>query len=181
MIPPTNGSIVKQSSSRANVAADKSRNSHAYENMVEHLFLADLLRHMWYQRGQVVEVAKAQVDSWGYDVVLAIGETTRYVQLKTSLPADVNERLADRPGGCIVAALPSPDARTLEYRLWEAKAINGLPSARSTVYKRGREERAERLAHRNVRQSLFTKRMDIAALRNILFPATGARKHARAK
>jgi hypothetical protein len=167
----------------APVAAHPSKNSHAFENMVEHVFLAELLRHMWYQRGEVVEVAKAQVDSWGYDVVLAAGNRIRYVQLKASLPADVNERLADREGGCIVAALPGEDATRMRYRLWEAKGdLTKLPPAKSSVYKRDTNQRHERTGHRHVRQGLFSKPpSDIVGLCEILFPPTRAPRAARGK
>jgi hypothetical protein len=150
---------------------DRSQNSHAYENLVEHLFLADLLRHMWYDRGEVVEVAKAQVDSWGYDLVLTAQGKTRHVQLKTSVPASVNELLVNREGGCIVAALPKGRAQRVFYRIWEARTdISHLPKAKKTVYRRGSEVRQERVGHRKVPASLFSEPKDIASLCEILFP-----------
>lgn len=139
--------------------------------MIEHLFLADVLRHMWYKRREVVEVAKAQVDSWGYDVVLACGAKTRHVQLKTSLPVDVNERLGVRPGGCVVAALPGPNAERLEYRFWDAtRGFEAFRLTRSTVYKRGQDAKAEKPGHRRVPNSQFGHRQDVAGLCAILFP-----------
>ncbi len=140
------------------MALDRSRNSHAYENMVEHLFLGELLRHMWYERDQTVEVAKAQVDSGGYDVVLTAGTATRYVQLKTSTPAKVNERLALRDGGCVVAARLDPDASEVRYRMWEATkhAMAVLPQAKANAYKRGTQTRLYRAGHRKVATGLFS-------------------------
>jgi hypothetical protein len=154
------------------MALDRSKNSQSYENMVEHLFLADLLRHMWYDREQIVEVAKAQVDSWGYDVVLTADKTTRHVQLKTSTPAKVNERLARREGGCVVAARLDPDASKVRYRMWEAtkRAMAKLPKAKSNVYKRGTERRRYRVGHRKIATRLFSEQMDIAQLCDALFP-----------
>ncbi len=55
---------------------DRSKNSHAFENMVEHIFLGQLLAEMWYAHNQVVEVSKANTDAWGYDVVLSAGSIT---------------------------------------------------------------------------------------------------------
>jgi hypothetical protein len=149
---------------------DRSKHSHAYENMMEHAFLSDVLRHMWYDRAQVVEVAKAQVDSWGYDLILTVGGTARYVQLKTSVPADVNERLAQRRGGCIVAVLPDEHAANMFYRLWEAKTLKGLAPAKATVYKRGRTERAVRTGHRTVPAGKFSKPAGVEELCAKLFP-----------
>ncbi len=156
------------------MALDRSKNSRAYENMVEHLFLGELLRHMWYERDQTVEVSKAQVDSEGYDVVLAAGTTTRYVQLKTSTPAKVNERLALREGGCVVATLLDPDASRVRYRMWDAtkRAMDQLPQAKSNVYKRGTEQRQYRAGHRKVPTGRFSEPMDIAELCAALFPRT---------
>ena len=45
------------------MTVDRSRNSQSLENLIEHLFLAELLRHMWCSREQAVEFAKAEVDS----------------------------------------------------------------------------------------------------------------------
>jgi hypothetical protein len=156
------------------VPVDRSRNSHAYENLVEHVFLADLLRQMWYDREEVVEVAKAQVDSWGYDLVLTVGSKTRHVQLKTSVPADVSELLIKREGGCVVAVLPSEDAQRVCYRVWEDKSsFSNLPNARRKVYRRGSEERQKRSGHRKVSAGLFSKPMSISGLCEVLFPANG--------
>jgi hypothetical protein len=154
------------------MAVDRSKNSQDYANMVEHIFLADLLRHMWYVRKQIVEVAKAQVDSGGYDVVLSSGTTTRYVQLKTSTPADVGERLILRDGGCIVAALLDGGGKSLRYRLWEATeaAMKTLPPAKSNVYKRGTDRRHDRAGHHKVATRLFSGPMDMTELCAALFP-----------
>jgi hypothetical protein len=154
---------------------DRSLNSHAYENLVEHLFLADLLRHMWYDREEIVEVAKAQVDSWGYDLVLTVGDRTRYVQLKTSVPVDVSERLVRREGGCVVAVIPNERAQGVSYRIWEGMAdLSNLPSAKRKVYRRESSERQKRSGHRHVHAGLFSDPMHIARLCEVLFPI-GAR------
>ena len=155
----------------SDMTVDRSRNSQSLENLIEHLFLAELLRHMWCSREQAVEVAKAEVDSWGYDVVLTAGKKTRYVQLKTSVPTNVNELLAQREGGCVVAALFDDDFRIARYRIWEAKSgISQLPIAKSTRYSRASQVRKSRVGHRLVRASLFSRQMDMASLCDILFP-----------
>jgi hypothetical protein len=150
---------------------DKRFNSHAWENLVEHWFLAELLCHMWFDRERVVEVSKAEVDSWGYDVVLAVEDTARYVQLKTSVPCDVHERLASREGGCIVAVIVGEIDRKLKYRLWDRTVdMENLRQARSTVYRRNQNKVPERRAHRIVPSSHFSPKMNIKDLCDRLFP-----------
>lgn len=157
---------------------DRSRDSHAFANMVEHMFLADLMHHMWVARGEVLEVAKAEVDSWGYDVVLATQAKTRYVQLKTSVPVEVSLRLVGKPGACVIATIPeeSKAGIRLKYRFWQPKKDEPLAErdpSRRKVYRRGATERAERVQHRNVKSSEFTRAsgLTIAELAALLFHA----------
>jgi hypothetical protein len=154
------------------MVVDRSKNSQDYANMVEHIFLADLLRHMWYARKETVEVSKAQVDSGGYDVVLSTGTTTRYVQLKTGTWAKVNERLALRGGGWVVLTQLDRDATSIQYRLWEATkhAMKKLPPAKANTYKRGTQRRHYRAGHRKVAAGLFSEPMGIKELCRALFP-----------
>jgi hypothetical protein len=160
------------------VAPDRSKNSHAFENMIEHVFLAQLLEEMWFGRNQVLEVAKADVDSWGYDVILSTESRTRYVQLKTSVPVDVNLRLFGKPGACIVAAIPgqTTNGMKIDYRFWEIpkngkQAAATLRASKRSVYRRGQTSRDERQGHRRVPMAEFTKPMDINELARRLFPS----------
>lgn len=151
---------------------DRSRNSHAFENMVEHIFLGQLLAEMWISHKQVVEVSKANTDAWGYDVVLSTDSITWYVQLKTSVPVDVNMRLFEKQRACVVAAIPSitPAGIDLRYRFWEATDAKKLSPSKRTVYRRGQMKRDERQDHRRVVASLFEKEMEIRDLAVRLFP-----------
>lgn len=143
--------------------------------MVEHAFLAELMQHMWYRRGAVLEVAKAAVDSWGYDVVLSTQEITRHVQLKASVPCDVSLQLLKRPGACVVAAIPKGvDRLDLVYRFWEPSNLrrptHGLPVTKSTRYRRDSSERHDREGHRRVSAGMFEDPMPISDLADLLFP-----------
>lgn len=40
------------------VAVSRSKDSHAFANMVEHIFLAEIMQEMWVSKGEVLEVAK---------------------------------------------------------------------------------------------------------------------------
>lgn len=157
------------------VAPDRSKNSHAFENMIEHLFLSQLLQELWFGRGEVVEVAKADIDAWGYDLILSVQDRIRYVQLKTRVPVVVSQRLLRKPGAWVVAAIPSNGATGFQvsYRLWQA--ANGdmgadLRPARRTGYRRGETRRDERPGHARVPRSKFTSPMSISGVASCLFP-----------
>src|SRR5262249_29764682 len=138
---------------------DRSKNSHAFENMIEHLFLGQLLAEMWCARKKVVEVSKADVDAWGYDIVLSVDDVTWYVQLNTSLPVDVNKRLFRKQRACVIAAIPNEtrDKIELSYGFWAATGEKNLPRAKRKVYRRDQTERDERKDHRRVAASRFDR------------------------
>ena len=77
------------------------------EALLEHLFIGELLRHLWKQ-GRFVEVLKPQVDDAGYDVCLESNGVIRHVQLKASFEEsktakqNVHLNLAEKPSGRIV-------------------------------------------------------------------------------
>jgi hypothetical protein len=85
-----------------------SRHSRLREQIVEHVFIADVLRTLWRYRVLDVEVLRSEFDAGGYDVVLARGNIIRHIQLKASIKGgrrravDVNMNLADKPSGCVV-------------------------------------------------------------------------------
>ena len=54
------------------------------ERLIEHLFVAELLKLSWLHHNCSLEVAKPEVDNSGYDLIVEAGETIRHVQLKTS-------------------------------------------------------------------------------------------------
>lgn len=78
------------------------------EKLIEHLFLGELLRLSW-QRGECsLEVAKPEVDSRGYDVIIERDGVVRHVQLKASSRGGATSRqtihvgLAGKPAGCVI-------------------------------------------------------------------------------
>src|SRR5437762_13235704 len=84
------------------------RNSSYRENVVEHLFVGELLKHFCNNNKEAVEVLRAEVDSAGYDLALSCGGTLRYVQLKASVEGGrtrhqpISTTLAIHPGACVV-------------------------------------------------------------------------------
>ncbi|MBL8813359.1 MAG: hypothetical protein JNM43_24550 [Planctomycetaceae bacterium] len=87
---------------------DTYRKSSFYEQLVEHVFISEVLQEVWFRFGQTVEVLRSEVDASGYDVVLECNGILRHVQLKTSAAGartaghKINVALATKPSGCVV-------------------------------------------------------------------------------
>ena len=58
--------------------------SSARENLIEHVFLGELLRGLWRKNVRDLEVLRPEVDSGGYDLALDFRGMTRHMQLKSS-------------------------------------------------------------------------------------------------
>lgn len=104
---------------------DEYRRSGFYEQLVEHVFISELLQEAWFGFGEAVEVLRSEVDASGYDVVFECRGILRHVQLKTSRhdsktsSQKVSVALGEKPGGCVVWLLRSEDydacRMSLEY------------------------------------------------------------------
>jgi len=115
--------------------------SSARENLVEHMFLAECLQESWFRRRESLEVARAEVDAGGYDLILRSAGVTRYVQLKASWKSSrtsrqtVNANLQELNGGCIIWVVCEVDEETgradLTY-LWREGANLGNRVGRHT-------------------------------------------------
>jgi hypothetical protein len=79
-----------------------------YEQLVEHVFISEVLQEAWFRFKVTVEVLRSEVDASGYDVVLECNGVIRHVQLKTSLVGSrtasqkVHIQLGDKPSGCVI-------------------------------------------------------------------------------
>ena len=94
-----------------------------YEQLVEHVFISEVLQEAWYHFGETVEVLRSEVDSSGYDVVFECNGFLRYVQLKTSKAdaktsrQNVNIALADKKrSGRIVWIVRPEDPQTCRMK-----------------------------------------------------------------
>ena len=115
-----------------------SSKSSFYEQLVEHVFISEVLQEVWYRFGKTVEVLRPEVDASGYDVVFECNGFIRHVQLKASLVGGktarqkVNIALAEKPSGCIVWIVRDEDQDThrmsLTYRYFGNDAGSPLPS-----------------------------------------------------
>lgn len=78
------------------------------EKLLEHLFVGEVLRHLWRHGISDAEFLKPDVDNGGYDLVLASNSVIRHIQLKSSYNGakasgqKVHVKLANKPSGCVV-------------------------------------------------------------------------------
>jgi hypothetical protein len=95
------------------------------ENLIEHVFLGELLRGLWRKNVRDLEVLRPEVDSGGSDLALEFKGVIRHVQLKSSFTgarrSDVTAhvKLFDRPSACILWIFFDPDNAylSLEFRV----------------------------------------------------------------
>ena len=77
------------------------------EKLLEHLFVAELLKRSWRDGNCSMEIAKPEVDSKGYDIIAEIDGVVRHIQLKSTVRGaqaagqNVHVDLALKPSGCI--------------------------------------------------------------------------------
>jgi hypothetical protein len=94
------------------------------EKLLEHLFIGEILRHLWGLGVTTAEFLRPEVDSGGYDLVVACNKIIRHIQLKSSYRGaktarqNVNIRLADKPSGCVVWTIFDETTLELGPFLW---------------------------------------------------------------
>ena len=85
-----------------------SANSSYREKLIEHLFVAELLKLSWLHYDCALEVAKPEVDNAGYDLIVEMPNCIRHIQLKTMISdgkaayQKIHTKLANKPSGCVV-------------------------------------------------------------------------------
>lgn len=161
-----------------------------YEQLVEHVFIAEVLQEAWYRFGKTVEVLRSEVDASGYDVVFECNGILRHVPLKTSKPnkngpQPVNVALAGKPGGCVVWLVRHEDTQScrmrLSYRFFGGDPGQPLPSM--TSFALGKRPTPNKEGVKPLRQSIrkvpkgqFVGLPDTAALLERLFGLTWSEK-----
>ena len=157
-------------------------NSSHREKVVEHVFLGELLRHLWVRRIAGVQVLKPEVDASGYDLVLSLGKVIRHVQLKTSMhdaraaSQPIQESLGEHPSGCIVWIRLKEDL-TFDHFLWyggePGQTLPDLTQFKRTKHSRANAQgvKAERSQTRSVPRSKFEKVPTLGGLVGKLFGA----------
>lgn len=138
------------------------------EKIIEHTFIAGLLRVLWLSGKRDIEVLRTEVDRDGYDIVLHCNGILRHVQLKssyreaTTARVDARTALEGKPSGCILWILF--DQRTLElgpYLWFGGKPGERLPALGDKVARHSRPNaqgiKAERPGLRTISRGSFTK------------------------
>ncbi len=151
------------------------------EKVVEHIFVGELLRHLWANEVDGVEILTPEVDASGYDTVLTLGHIVRHVQIKCSVDGGstedqkINASLALQPSGCVIWIVA--DNATLAFRrfLWfggkPGQPLPDLGGFRSAKHTRANAQgvKALRANTKIIPKSKFTVLPDMAALVKALF------------
>jgi len=153
------------------------------EQLVEYLFLSELLQDAWLRRRQRIDVLRADVDGAGYDLVAECNGFVRHIQLKSSVVGGsrrsqhVHTALGLHRSGCVVWVVLEPGERArlqLSYLMFGAAP--GEPLGRLDAFKVARHAKGNaqgvkglRPAIRDVPRSAFVARSDIAEVSDWLF------------
>jgi hypothetical protein len=137
-----------------------------YEQLVEHIFVAELLQEAWYGHREVVEVLRAEIDASGFDIVLECKGITRHVQLKTSGTGattqyqKVSLKLGEKRGGCVVWIVR--DEKTFEaehrvklgYRFFGAPASEAKLDIANDIYKVAKHTKGDSTGKKHERRGI---------------------------
>ncbi|WP_287408196.1 hypothetical protein [Oceanithermus sp.] len=151
------------------------------ERLIEHLFIGQLLTISWLFDNAQLEVARPEVDSQGYDIVLENQGVIRHVQIKSSkLGARTREQnvhvaLANKPSGCVIWVYF--DELTLSlgpYYVFGDDAGKPLPPIEHLPVARHTKGDAQGVKHerpriRRVKRSLFHKVEEASGVYEWLF------------
>lgn len=130
------------------------------EQLIEHLFIGELMKTLWL-KGHHVEVSKPQVDDSGYDLILECNGIIRHVQLKAShqesstSKAEVNVKLAEKPSGCVVWIRFDQNTMDLGPYLWFGSSP-GQPLPDITGFKTAKHTRANSKGEKTERPNIKT-------------------------
>jgi hypothetical protein len=155
------------------------------EQLVEYLFLSELLQDAWLRRQQRIDVLRADVDGAGYDLVAECNGVVRHIQLKSTVAGgarrsqNIHTALASQRSGCVVwVVLQHGGGHRLETSFLTFGGAAGEPLGALDGFKAARHARANaegvkslRRAHRRVPMSAFVERPDVAAVSDWLFGA----------
>jgi hypothetical protein len=155
------------------------RQSSYREKLVEHLFVGELLRHLWCRDITGISVLRPEVDNAGFDIVLTYGHTVRHVQLKCSRAQastarqNIHVYLAAQPSGCVVWLVIDDQLEFVRFGWFGAApgqplSLDGFKTARHT---KGDATgfKAPRPSLRSVPVASFTQLPNMAALIQALF------------
>ena len=143
-------------------------NSVLREQIVEHMFISDVLRLLWKKKIVDVEVLRSEFDAGGYDLVLGYKNIVRHIQFKTVLEGGANTlvsislKLAEKPSGCVIWTVVDPELNAIAYLWYGGEPNEPLPQIdrlKITKHTKGNAlgEKAERINHRVLNMSQFRR------------------------
>jgi hypothetical protein len=150
------------------------------EKLIEHLFIGELLRHLWLQGIRDMEVLRAEVDCGGFDLVVECGGILRHIQLKASHKkaktdsVGINTALSKKPSGCVIWLFF--DEATLEFsgfRWFGAGPGRQLPALGDKVARHSKPNskgvKTARPRIREIKKSAFQSLVSIEEVAGVLF------------
>ena len=164
-----------------------SRESSFREKLIEHLFVAELLKYSWKstrQQGAVlIEVSRADVDRGGYDLIAEVGGCLRHIQVKgsvlgaTTAKQKVHIALADKPSGCVVWVYLNEDDWNLgPFLYFGGEPGKAMPSLGEKVARHTKGdatgEKKQRPNMREVNKGRFRKLNTVEQIWEALFGIT---------
>jgi hypothetical protein len=155
------------------------------ENVLTHGFLYQLSREAWkLSPGHNLQIAKAEVDDSGYDVVLTLGKHVRYIQLKQAHHLKKNNRVSIQlafsriVGSCIVVIRYHAESLEITgFHFYGSKptepmlSIDGLPPSRlSGRIDRNTNMNKIREHYRDIPHKPLGECLEASRLLAVLFP-----------
>lgn len=146
------------------------RNSRFFESILEHRFLYDLCRSLVLRTpADLANVMRSEVDAFGVDLVVAVGQRTVHIQMKTRsgspepTPYQISEAIWQLPNAVAIWMLYDPsNLEPMSYYVLGAP----LPPM-DDFYP------AKRVGYRSVRMNKAVhKRLSLEQLTQLLFPVT---------
>jgi hypothetical protein len=154
------------------------------ENVLRHALVAAIAGEQWMRNPlSCIQILNSEVDDSGFDIVLALGNRARYIQLKQThsekTPPHVSVRLsfATMLGSCVVLVAHNlHDLSIANFRFFGSAPDLPMPDisagARSIVPGRRNAagERKRREGYRNVALRRFSPTLSSSQLLDMLFP-----------
>jgi hypothetical protein len=152
------------------------------ENIIEHIFIGEVLRRLWEWGIMDAEILKSEFDAGGYDLVLSCRNIMRHIQMKVGRAdgardaISANLRLAEKPSGCIVWILVDDDLQWKGFRWFGGLPGQPLPDIgelKVASHAKGTSEgvKNERPNHRLIKRGAF---VSLASFDALLFQLLGA-------
>ena len=162
--------------------------SSSRENIIEHLFLGELLKYSWRYDACSIAFAKPEVDNQGYDLISDQNGIIRHIQLKSSYKTakigkqKVHIALAEKPSGCVVWVFFDKESMDLGPFLFFGNAAGyRLPNLRN--FKSAKHTKANEKGIKNKRPNIveipkckFQKCERVPEIYRLLFKNTNKKK-----